>query len=198
MYFDPNGKASGLPHNPIKALVAPRPIGWISSLSADGVANLAPYSFFNLVADAPFMVMFATSGHKDSFRNVQATGEFVWNLVSNDLSDAMNKSSAHVEAGVDEFELAGLTKAPSKTVQPPRVAEAQAALECKLDQIVPLKSSVPGRSNSLVIATVSQAYINEDALTDGLFDVARLKVLSRLGYMDYAVVDNTFRLDRPE
>ena len=198
MYFDPNGKASGLPHNPIKALVAPRPIGWISSLSAGGVANLAPYSFFNLVADAPFMVMFATSGHKDSFCNVQATGEFVWNLVSNDLSDAMNKSSAHVEAGVDEFELAGLTKAPSKTVQPPRVAEAQAALECKLDQIVPLKSSVPGRSNSLVIATVSQAYINEDALTDGLFDVARLKVLSRLGYMDYAVVDNTFRLNRPE
>jgi flavin reductase (DIM6/NTAB) family NADH-FMN oxidoreductase RutF len=198
MFLEPNGNPHPLPHNPVKALVAPRPIGWISTLSETGVANLAPYSFFNLIADAPFMVMFATSGHKDSFRNVQATGEFVWNLVNRELADAMNRSAAHVPAGVDEFALAGLTKAPSKTVAAPRVAEAKAALECRLDQIVPLKSTEAGRSNSLVIATVTQVYINDAALDQGLFDVAGVQSLARLGYMDYAAVETTFRLDRPD
>ena len=198
MFFDPNGKAEGLSHNPMKALVAPRPIGWISSVSPTGTANLAPYSFFNLIADRPFMMMFATSGHKDSVFNVVATGEFVWNLVSHDLLEAMNRSAANVDANVDEFELAGVTKAPSETVNVPRVAEAKAALECKVDQFIPLKSDTEGRHNTMVIATVTRAFIQDDLIRNGRFDNQSARALSRLGYMDYAVIDSVFELDRPD
>ena len=198
MFLDPNDRDSGLPHRPLKALVAPRPIGWISSLSHDGRANLAPYSFFNLVCDTPAMVMFATTGHKDSFFNVTATGEFVWNLVTQDLSDAMNRSAATVPSDIDEFKLAGVTKAASQTVKPPRVAEAKAALECVVDQFIPLKSNIEGVDNSLVLATVTQIYIQDDSLTDGMFDTQRARPLARLGYRDYSVVDRTFELERPK
>lgn len=198
MFFDPNAATPGLSHNPIKALVAPRPIGWISTLSPTGIANLAPYSFFNLIADAPFMVMFATSGHKDSFYNAVSSGEFVWNLVTHDLVDAMNKSAKTVEAGIDEFELAGLSKADSVTIQTPRVAEAMAALECTVDQFVPLKSNLEGRYNSLVIATVNHAYIHDDLITDGRFDNRKARTMARLGYMDYAVIDDVMELKRPD
>jgi len=196
--FDPNTHDPALSHSPIKAMVAPRPIGWLSTLSPQGVANLAPYSFFNLVCDAPYMVMFATSGHKDSFNNVRATGEFVWNLVSEDLCEAMNASSGSVDPGVDEFELAGLEKAASRRVAPPRVARARAALECQLDQIVDLKSDDPTRSNSLVIGTVRSVFIADDAIVDGRFDVASVRPLARLGYRDYALIDETFELQRPD
>ena len=198
MEFDPNTHDPALSHSPIKAMVAPRPIGWLSTLSPQGVANLAPYSFFNLVCDAPYMVMFATSGHKDSFNNVRATGEFVWNLVSEDLCEAMNASSGSVDPGVDEFELAGLEKAASRRVAPPRVARARAALECQLDQIVDLKSDDPTRSNSLVIGTVRSVFIADDAIVDGRFDVASVRPLARLGYRDYALIDETFELQRPD
>ena len=198
MDFDPNNSDPALRHNPIKAMVAPRPIGWLSTLSPQGVANLAPYSFFNLVCDAPYMVMFATSGHKDSFNNVRATGEFVWNLVSKDLCEAMNASSGSVDPGVDEFELAGLEKAASCCVAPPRVALARAALECQLDQIVDLKSDDPTRRNSLVIGTVRSVFIADDAVVDGRFDVASVRPLARLGYRDYAVIDEAFELPRPD
>jgi len=198
MEFDPNTHDPALSHSPIKAMVAPRPIGWLSTLSPQGVANLAPYSFFNLVCDAPYMVMFATSGHKDSFNNVRATGEFVWNLVSEDLCEAMNASSGSVDPGVDEFELAGLEKAASRRVAPPRVARARAALECQLDQIVDLKSDDPRRRNSLVIGTVRSVFIADDAIVDGRFDVASVRPLARLGYRDYALIDETFELQRPD
>ena len=198
MFFDPNGTAEGLAHNPIKALVAPRPIGWISSISPTGVANLAPYSFFNLIADSPFMVMFATSGHKDSFFNAVGTGDFVWNLVSDDLTDAMNRSAKTVDRAVDEFELAGVTKAASETVRAPRVAEAKAALECKVDRFIPLKSDTAGRHNSMVIATVTRAFIQDDLVRVGRFDNEQARALSRLGYMDYAVIDKVFELERPD
>ena len=198
MDFDPNTHDPALSHSPIKAMVAPRPIGWLSTLSPQGVANLAPYSFFNLVCDAPYMVMFATSGHKDSFNNVRATGEFVWNLVSEDLCEAMNASSGSVDPGVDEFELAGLEKAASRRVAPPRVARAMAALECQLDQIVDLKSDNPTRRNSLVIGTVRSVFIADDAIVDGRFDVASVRPLARLGYRDYALIDETFELQRPD
>ena len=198
MDFDPNTHDPALSHSPIKAVVAPRPIGWLSTLSPQGVANLAPYSFFNLVCDAPYMVMFATSGHKDSFNNVRATGEFVWNLVSEDLCEAMNASSGSVDPGVDEFELAGLEKAASRRVAPPRVARARAALECQLDQIVDLKSDDPTRRNSLVIGTVRSVFIADDAIVDGRFDVASVRPLARLGYRDYALIDKTFELQRPD
>ena len=198
MEFDPNTHDPALSHSPIKAMVAPRPIGWLSTLSPQGVANLAPYSFFNLVCDAPYMVMFATSGHKDSFNNVRATGEFVWNLVSEDLCEAMNASSGSVDPGVDEFELAGLEKAASRRVAPPRVARARAALECQLDQIVDLKSDDPTRRNSLVIGTVRSVFIADDAIVHGRFDVASVRPLARLGYRDYALIDETFELQRPD
>lgn len=198
MFFDPNGTHADLAHNPIKAMVSPRPIGWISTVSAAGVANLAPYSFFNLIADAPYMVMFATSGHKDSFFNAVASGEFVWNLVSEDLSDAMNRSAANVDAAVDEFDMAGLTKAASRTVNVPRVAEAVAALECQVEQFVPLRSSVEGRHNSLVIATVTCAFIDDEMIVDGLFDTRNANILARLGYQDYTVVEQVFPLNRPD
>jgi len=198
MDFDPDALDPALSHNPIKAMVAPRPIGWLSTLSRQGVANLAPYSFFNLVCDAPYMVMFATSGHKDSFNNVRATGEFVWNLVSEDLCEAMNASSGSVDPGVDEFELAALEKAASCCVAPPRVARARAALECQLDQIVDLKSDDPTRRNSLVIGTVRNVFIADDAIVDGRFDVASVRPLARLGYRDYAIIDEAFELQRPD
>ena len=198
MEFDPNTHDPALSHSPIKAMVAPRPIGWLSTLSPQGVANLAPYSFFNLVCDAPYMVMFATSGHKDSFNNVRATGEFVWNLVSEDLCEAMNASSGSVDPGVDEFALAGLEKAASRRVAPPRVARARAALECQLDQIVDLKSDDPTRRNSLVIGTVRSVFIADDAIVHGRFDVASVRPLARLGYRDYALIDETFELQRPD
>lgn len=197
MDFDPNTGDPALSHSPIKAMVAPRPIGWLSTLSPQGVANLAPYSFFNLVCDAPYMVMFATSGHKDSFNNVRATGEFVWNLVSEDLCEAMNTSSGSAAPGVDEFELAGLEKAASCSVAPPRVARARAALECQLDQIVDLKSDDPMRRNSLVIGTVRSVFIADGAIVDGRFDAAGVRPLARLGYRDYAVIEEIFELQRP-
>jgi len=198
MFFDPNRKSPALAYNPIKAIVAPRPIGWISTVSATGVANLAPYSFFNLIADAPFMVMFATSGHKDSFFNAVSSGEFVWNLVSHNLADAMNRTAGTVEAQVDEFELAGLTKAESQTVSAPRVAEALAALECRVDQFIPLKSSIENRYNSMVIATVTCAYVDDSMLKDGMFDTKNAQILARLGYQDYTMIDRVFPLQRPE
>ncbi|MBL6772059.1 MAG: flavin reductase family protein [Alphaproteobacteria bacterium] len=197
MDFDPDALDPALRHNPIKAMVAPRPIGWLSTLSPDGAVNLAPYSFFNLVCDAPYMVMFATSGHKDSFNNVRATGEFVWNLVSEDLCEAMNTSAGSAAPGADEFELAGLEKAASRCVAPPRVARARAALECQLDQIVDLKSDDPTRRNSLVIGTVRSVFIADGAIVDGRFDAAGVRQLARLGYRDYAVIEKIFELQRP-
>ena len=197
MHFDPDAIDQALKHNPIKALVAPRPIGWISSLSPGGTANLAPYSFFNLICDAPYMVMFASSGLKDSFNNVRATGEFVWNLVTKNLVHEMNASAGHYGPTVAEFAIAGLEKAPSHKVRPPRVAQALAALECQLDQIVPLKSDDAGRCNSLVIASVRHVFIDNAAILSGRFDAAHARTTARLGYFDYTVVEDTFELKRP-
>lgn len=206
---DPSDKsAHGLPHNPFKALVVPRPIGWISSVDARGVANLAPYSFFNGVADAPPMVMFSMSGGKpladggvqpvkDSVRNIRETGEFVVNLVTEALKHGMNTSSAHLSSDVDEFEAAGLEKAPSHLVAPPRVAASPAALECRLWKTIELPTT-PTDPAIMVIGRVIGVYIADDALVDGRFDPARHRVLSRLGYRDYAVVNETFELGRPK
>ena len=125
----------GLRHNPLKAIVAPRPIGWISTLSADGIANLAPYSFFNLVNDTPPMLMFSSTGHKDSVRNSEATGEFVFNLATRSLAEQVNATSAAFPSGVDEFEAAGLEKASGLVVACPRVAASPAALECRTVEV---------------------------------------------------------------
>lgn len=192
-------KGHGLPHDPLKAIVAPRPIGWISSRSAAGELNLAPYSFFNALSSRPMLVWFSSEGEKDSFSFVRETGEFVANLVTLDLADKMNATSVNAPRGVSEFGYAGLTPAPSRLVAPPRVAEAHAALECKLTEIiVPKLISGEPAGVSVVIGQVVGVHIDDDYLTDGMFDTGRARNLARLGYHDYAAVQEVFRMRRPK
>lgn len=193
----------GLPHSPFKSLIVPRPIGWASTISADGIVNLAPFSFFNGLADAPPMVMMACNGtvgegrRKDTLSNIEETGEFVINLATEALKEAMNASSAMAPADVDEFDLAGLTPAPSEMVKPPRVAEAPAHLECTYLQTVSLPATNPEQPNNMVIGQVVGIHISDDVLTDGMVDTAKIRPLARLGYMEYTVVDNVFSMTRP-
>lgn len=199
MFYDPRTDPHGLAHNPWTALIVPRPIGWISTLSADGTPNLAPYSFFNAVSGAPPFVMFSSAGRKDSQTNIEATGEFVVNMAVADLADAMNLSSAAVGAGVDEFALAGLEKAPCRNVRAPRVAASPVALECVLNSIVPLITRDGTKARSEVIfGEVVGIHIADAVIADGMLDITRLRPLSRLGYMDYAITDTVFAIPRPE
>ncbi len=200
MFYRPGAQDHGLPHNPFKAMVSPRPIGWISTLDKDGQANLAPYSFFNALADDPPMLMFSNTGGKDdqprakdTVSNIRETGEFVANIVSYALKDAMNASSGSYLRDVDEFDLAGLEKATSEVVIPPRVKAAPGAFECRLWKIIDL----PGSQNVMVIGEVVGIHIDPDMLRDGIFDVTRYRPLARLGYRDYASVDEIFALNRP-
>ncbi len=200
MFYRPENNDHGLPHNPFKAIVSPRPIGWISTLSADGIANLAPYSFFNALCDSPPMVMFASTGQKpdqpkgkDSLANILATKEFAVNIVSYALREPMNQSAASFAADEDEFEAVGLTKAAGKAIRAPHVAEAPAVLECKLYKIIDL----PGAANSMVIGEVVGVHMKDDFIVNGRFDVTKYQPLSRLGYMDYAAVEDVFELVKP-
>ncbi len=199
MFYETANNDHGLPHNPFKAIVAPRPIGWISTADREGRTNLAPYSFFNAVCDRPPMVMFSSSGRKDSLKNIEATGEFVCNLASYDLREQMNRSSADFEHGISEFSEAGLAAAPSRLVKPPRVAEALAALECRCLQVIrPVDIHGRAADNWIVLGQVVGVHIDERAIVDGRFDVTFARPLSRLGYMDYAVVDAVFPMVRPK
>jgi flavin reductase (DIM6/NTAB) family NADH-FMN oxidoreductase RutF len=200
MFYRPSDNDHGLPHNPFKAIVSPRPIGWVSTLGENGIANLAPYSFFNALCDTPPMVMFASTGQKpdqprgkDSLANIAATGEFAVNIVSYALREAMNATAASHPADVDEFEAAGLTKAAGMAIKAPHVAEAPAALECKLFKIIDL----PGAANAMVIGEVVGVHMQDDFIVNGRFDVTRYTPLSRLGYMDYAAVETVFELVKP-
>ena len=200
MFYRPEDGHS-LPHNPFNAIVTPRPIGWISSRDGEGNANLAPYSFFNAIAYVPPQVMFSSTGAKadqdntkDSVANIRETGVFCVNIVSYELRDAMNVSSAGLDRSVDEFINAGLEKAPCETIACDRVAVAPAALECKLTQIVEL----PGASNTLVLGEVTGVHMRDDCLRDGRFDVSTFEPLARLGYRDYSRVTNMFELARPD
>lgn len=197
MFYEP-AKGHGLPHDPFKAIVAPRPIGWISSLGEDGAVNLAPYSFFNALSTHPHLVMFSSEGEKDSVTFARETGEFVANLVSRDLAEKMNASAVDAPRGVSEFGYAGLTPEPSRLVKPPRVREALAALECKVTEIIEPKA-LDGRAGDrfVVFGEVVGVYIDEAALTDGLFDIVKAGTVSRLGYMDYASITGTFQMRRP-
>ena len=189
----------GLTHDPFKALVVPRPIGWITTVGPDGIVNLAPYSFFNAVSDTPPMVMFASSGRKDSLRNIETSGEFTCSIASQDLVDAMSLSSAAVSSDVSEYGLTGLATAPSLVVAPPRVAASPAALECRLWKTVELPGGDGGRGPTVVFGHVVGIYIDERIVKDGLVDTAAMRPLARMGYMDYAVVtpETTFTLNRP-
>ncbi|WP_422368728.1 flavin reductase family protein [Pelagibius sp.] len=206
MFYDTRVGDHGLPHNPFKACVVPRPIGWITSVDEAGRVNLAPYSFFNGVAGDPPVVMFAPGGRKadgppdgakDSLANVERTGEFVCNVVTWDLREAMNQTSAPAPAGVNEAEVAGLEMIPSTLVAPPRVKASPIHMECTYLQTVDLPSDDPTARNAVVFGQVIGLHIDEAVLTDGLVDMAKLKPIARLGYMDYTRVDEVFAMSRP-
>lgn len=198
MFYDARENKHGLKHDPYKALVSPRPIGWISTVGSDGVVNLAPYSFFNALSDSPHYVYFSSAGRKDSQRNAEDTGEFVCSLATWDLKDQMNVTSAGVAPDVDEFVLAGLTPAPSKLVAPPRVAESPVAFECKYYQSLELPRDTGRNDYTVVIGRVIGIHINDDVIVEGMVDMGKLRPIARLGYKDYTVVDTVFSLDRPQ
>lgn len=190
----------GLRHNPFKALVAPRPIGWISTVSRAGVLNLAPYSFFNAVCDSPPIMMFSSAGRKDSLNNVEETGEFTCSMSTEALVDSMNLSSAPVAANVDEFKLAQLETAPSLIVKPPRVAASPSALECRLWKTLTLPRSDKNQLEHVVVfGRVVAIYIDDTYVKDGVVDTGAMRPLARMGYMDYSVVrpDTVITLNRP-
>lgn len=197
MFYEPQS-GHGLPHDPFKAIIAPRPIGWISTVDAQGRANLAPYSFFNAISTTPPMLAFCSEGRKDSVRNAEATGEFVFNLATAALADPMNLSAALVPPEVDEFALTGLEAAPCRLVRPPRVAASPAALECKVAEVLHLHD-IDGNAvgRYLVIGQVVGVHIDDAYLVDGLFDTARAVPLARCGYRDFASVTSVFPMLRP-
>jgi flavin reductase (DIM6/NTAB) family NADH-FMN oxidoreductase RutF len=201
MHYNSIDNNHGLPHDPFKALIAPRPIGWISTISADGICNLAPYSFFNAISDRPHYVMFSSSTFKDSVRNVEQTGEFTCSLATWELRSHMNLSSAPVPPDVDEYPVAGLTAAKSKFVAPPRVKESPAAFECQYWRTIELPDVDAERKTGhyLVIGRVVGIYIDDRFLKDGIVDTGAMRPIARMGYMDYAVVtpETVFNMNRP-
>ena len=203
MFYDPDKNDHGLPHNPFKSCVVPRPIGWISSISADGIHNLAPFSQFqNLTFDPPY-VMFAANqnsleARKDTVVNVEQTGEFVYNMATYDLRDAVNRSAAEVPPEVDEFSLAGVTKAPSIKVKPCRVAESPVQFECRYYQTIRLPGNGPMGTVDVIIGRVVFVHIKNEVLTqDGRLDILKVRPLARLGYYDYTTVDSIFEMVIP-
>jgi len=197
MFYEPRN-GHGLPYDPFKAIVAPRPIGWISTLDAQGRANLAPYSFFNAVHSRPPMVMFTTESMKHSAANAIASGEFVFNLCSRPLFDAMNISSGALAKGESEFDAAGLETAPSRFVKAPRVAASPAALECRTVQSFQLHDAEGAVLQGwMVIGQVVGVHIDDAFLREGRFDTAAAQPLARCGYRDYAAVTEIFEALRP-
>ena len=202
MNYDSVENNHGLKHDPFKALVAPRPIGWISTISNDGILNLSPYSFFNAVAANPNYVMFSSVDRKDSLRNIEINGEFTCSLSTWDTREGMNVSSAPVDYLADEFSVANLETAPSKFVIPPRVARAPAALECKHWKTVEMPDVTTGsdRGHFMIIGQVIGVYIDDKFISDGIVKTAEMRPLARMGYMDYGVItpDTSFVLRRPD
>ena len=197
MFYDASRRDHGLQIDPFKAIVAPRPIGWISSVSADGVANLAPYSFFNAFAEQPYYVAFGSDGYKDSLRNITATGVFAVNIVSYELRDAMNASSALVPSHVDEFELARLTKVQCNMIAAPRVGESPACLECRHYKTVELPDDDGHVNSHMVIGRVVGVHIDDRFIENGRLNTAAMQPIARLGYAEYATVEKVWRYKRP-
>jgi flavin reductase (DIM6/NTAB) family NADH-FMN oxidoreductase RutF len=202
MFYEPKD-GHGLPHNPFKAIVAPRPIAWVSTVSADGVANLAPYSFFNAVSDAPPILMISSSpapdrAGKDTFANIIATEEFIVHIVPHGMRDAMNVSSGSYPSGEDEFVKAGLEKAPAQIVSAPRIADAPIAMECRHHVNIGFPGIDGQRGHHVIFGEVIGIHIADEVLKDGILDVTTYNPLSRLGYKDYSTVTDLFPLDRPK
>lgn len=205
MFFDPreNARPPPLTHNPLNALVAPRPIGWVSTVSAAGEPNLAPFSYFNAFSADPAVVGFAPNAKpdrtaKDTLANVRAVPEFTVSIVSAELAQAMNETSRPLPHGVNEYAAAGLDAARSHLVRPPHVAAARAALECTVFDIVRLPSDPAGRASHLVIGEVIGIHIDDDLIVDGKVDGRAFRQVARLGYFDYTLVDDLFEILRPE
>ncbi|SDG39425.1 MULTISPECIES: flavin reductase family protein [unclassified Duganella] len=200
-YFYQPAQGHGLPHDPFNAIVGPRPIGWISTRSASGMLNLAPYSFFNAFNYTPPLIGFASLGRKDTLVNIEETGEFVWNLATRPLAEAMNASCAAAPPEVDEFQLAGLTPQPSNIVSVPRVAESPVAFECKRSQIIRLHGASGVETNSwLILGEVVGVHIARELLRDGIYDTAGSHTILRGGGpADYFEItpDSLFRMTRP-
>ena len=198
MFYRPEN-GHGLPHNPFNAIVAPRPIGWISTRGAKG-DNLAPYSFFNAVAYVPPQVMFASTsakpdrpGTKDSVAQIVESGVFCVNIATGAMREAVNASSAPLPAGVSEFEACGIAAAECDTIDCPRVADAAANLECRLLRVVPLA----GEANFAVFGVVTGVHIRDEFIKDGRFDLHEAGWIARLGYRDFTSVHETFEIERP-
>jgi len=187
-----------LPHDPFKALIAPRPVGWISSRSRSGALNLAPYSFFNAFSSAPPILGFSSEQKKDSVSFIEETGEFTWSMATYALRHEMNLTGTTLPRGVSEFDYAGLETAPSQLVAPPRVAKSPAALECKVTDIIRLKNLDGDEThNYLVLGQVVGVYMNEAFIQNGQFNTAQAAPIARCGYSDYAVADAMFSIIRP-
>lgn len=206
MFYDPAKRDHGFQVDPLKALIVPRPIGWISTVDAKGNVNLAPYSFYNGVSEFPPMVYFSVTGTygdtptKHSRMNAEATGEFVVNIVTEKLKDEMNVTTTMFPYGVDELAKAGLTPAPCRFVKPPRVAESPVALECKYWRTIELPPE-PGHESkraSMVLGTVVGIHIDDSIVKAGRIDVASFRPIARLGYSEYSTTDNVWRLPRPD
>ena len=197
--FDP-AAGHGLKHDPMKAIVAPRPIAWVGSVSPAGVHNLAPYSFFNLISARPPLLMISSEGSKDSVTNIGATGEFTVNLVTQDNMARMNHSSASVAPDVDEFDLAQVDWLASDLIQARRVADTPVSMECKLIEIKQLEDlSGQALNTSMIIAQIVRVHVREDCIKDGLFDLVAAQVVARAGYRgDYVPVERTMEMLRPK
>ena len=199
MFYPTDTNKHGLAHDPFKAIVAPRPIGWIGTKGTDGSLNLGPYSFFNAISDRPKLVMFSSSGRKHSQQNARETGVFTCSFVSRNLIDQMNLSSATVPYGVNEFEFSGLTAGQGEIVDAPYVAEAFAVLECKVTEIIePRGLSGEPSENVMVIGEVVGIHIDEAIIREGRLDMAIARPVARMGYMDYAEGSDVFELIRPK
>ena len=202
MFYKTEVNDHGMNYDPFKAIVTPRPIGWIGSVDKEGIANLAPYSYFNAISDKPYFIMFSSADYKDSVRNCEENIDFTCSLVSENLFDAMNNSSVPVEPEVDEFNLSGIKKEQGNLVRAPYVKGCSAALECRYWKTIDLPGSnrKEATGNFLVIGEVVGIYIDDNAIVDGRFDTASVRPLGRLGYMDYGVVgkENIFSKNRPK
>ncbi|RDV03412.1 flavin reductase family protein [Undibacter mobilis] len=200
MFYQPSRKDHGLPHDPLSACIAPRPIGWISTIDNNGVSNLAPFSFFNGVGYNPPTVMFCPNGRdvngdfSHTLVNVEQVHDFVVNIATYDLREAMNLTSRQLPPGASEFALAGLTEAPSRCVRAPGVAQSPIRLECRHLQTVHLPSTIPGYPLNIVFGEVVGVHISESVLTDGKVDYGKLRPIARLGYRQFAVIDAVFEM----
>jgi flavin reductase (DIM6/NTAB) family NADH-FMN oxidoreductase RutF len=196
-YFYEPRNGHGLPHDPFNSIIAPRPIGWVSTRGADGSVNLAPYSFFNAFNYTPPILGFSSTSPKDSLRNCIETREFVWNVCTRELAEAMNETCAPAPYGVNEFGLAGLTAAPSRLVGAPRVVESPVNFECKVTDIIPLRTHTGAATNGmLVLGEVVAVHIDKRLLIDGLFDTFGAGLVMRAGGPTaYAAVGPEARFD---